>query len=125
MSDGWKEAALILSVASALVSLASVLIARRALANSTRALGLQETKHGWEAEDRARRLAAEQSAAEERAWCIRVRDRLDDSPDESILVPDDKMDWARRGNGKFFQVVWHGNVMHIYSLAWHHGPLLG
>ncbi len=117
-SDGWKEAGFMLSVCSAVVSVASALIARAALANSTRAVTLAETKHQWEEDDRS-------SAAAERAWCERVRLRLEESPDDPIGVPDDKLDWALRGDGKYFQVVRHGNLTFTCALGVHAGPLLG
>jgi len=114
MPDGWKEAAFIVSACSAVVSLASVLIARRALANSTESLRLARAKHDREEEDRTRRLAAERSAAEERAWCERIRLWLEAAPADPIAVPDDKLDWALRGDGKYFQVVRRGNLVWVY-----------
>lgn len=109
------------------ISVLSLGVAALALVNSRRAVRIAATEHAWKAEDRARMLATEEMAAEERAWCERVRHQLDIDPDleNGIAVPDDKLDWALRGDGKYFRVVRQGNVTFIYSLARHHGPLLG
>jgi|SRR6266542_4121614 len=107
------------------VSVLSLGVAALAYFNSRRAVRIAATEHEWKSADRVKVLAAEASAAEERAWCERIRLHLEASPDDPIAVADDKLDWALRGDGKYFQVVRRGNLVWVYPADYHVGPVLG
>src|SRR6266542_419246 len=68
------------------VSVLSLGVAALAYFNSRRAVRIAATEHEWKSADRVKVLAAEASAAEERAWCERIRLHLEASPDDPIAV---------------------------------------
>lgn len=114
------------------ISVLSLGVAALAYVNARRAVRLQEIKHEWEAEDRNKKLAAEQEDAARRAeeaawlaWCSENSHRLHDSVDSfPIVVPDDKKEWALRGNGKFFDVEREGEILRLHPLGTHVGSVL-
>ena len=91
-------------------------VAALALVNARRATRIASERHAWETEDRAKKQAAEISTGAETEWCERMRQELEGAIHRTIPVPADKVAWAERGEGKYFDVIRQGREVYIVSI---------